>query len=52
MQLSDLRLITLKHGYDGYYKEFEVDQEFDAALFLKRKSLPLEDMLKIQKSNE
>lgn len=46
--LTDLKLFTIRSKGDGSYREYEVDQEYDAILFLKRKSLPLDEMLKIK----
>lgn len=47
-------LESVKHsGMSGAYKKFEVNGEFDSVLLLKRKSLPLDEIIEIlHKSDE
>lgn len=45
--LQSLRQYAMEFNQDGACKSFEVDQEFDAVLVLKRKSLPIDEILNL-----
>jgi len=47
MTLQALRQYAMEFDQDGACKPFDVDHEFDAVLVLKRKSLPIDEILNL-----